>query len=306
MLAIVGWNIGMAATDRPHTSLGGERDRVHAWVTDPDAELLLYWSHWPSGTVDLMASLGRQTEVTKVVLLLQCNARLQEFENLSSRAELSVENKAGEPEACDPRQVDDREAPVQIVTITFRDFTSGLALLRGTPHAPWSDEAAGERVSHAPFVSVGGVTNNVYFDEKPFHAPHKATVSTTLHSSDSEVLESHFPTDMPSGLGASGRVYARENRSSYTLGPSVTWQSSWSAEEMRSRGGRIPYYQHTYATAHWSDPAAVARAQQWLLLSGVSLGIAGSVLIEGLLSWAAHRSQPERQSPSRRTSSRQR
>lgn len=269
-LAWVGWNLGMAATDRPHTSLPGGPPSIHAWVADPESVLRFTWWTSPSGTVDVIVFLEHpETEETQVVLLLQCNARFREYEDLSYRAEVSVQNEVGDPDACDPRLGDPREAPAQIITLTFceadpgSDFC-GRAQLRGTSYAQWSDEAAGERVSHGPSVTVGGPTPSAYFDAEPFHEPGSASITTTLYGAATEVLESHFPTEVRLGIGASGGVTS-------AVEPSVSWHTDWSAEKMRSGGWRFPLTSHTSATAHWSDAAAVAQAQQWLLLSGVFL-----------------------------------
>lgn len=299
-LAVVGWTVGLAATDRPHTSLGGERDRIQVWVTDPEAVLTLKWWMGPAGRVDLVLSLDHPATTTaKVIVLLQCNARLGAFEDLSTRVNVLSEETVGKPEACDHRQGDDRQASVQIITFIFRDAEDGLstkAKLQGTPQAPWTDEAAGERVSRAPFVYVGGATRNAYFDEEFLHEPLRAIVTSTLASRQSEVLESHFPAVMAPRVGMTGEIFSGDDQSQYALGPAVSWRSNWSAEEMRAGGWRSPFYHHTSATAQWSDAAAVARAQQWLLLSGVFLGIVGSVVIEGLFTWAARRSRSSNRS----------
>ena len=290
-LAVAGWRLGMAATDRPDASLGGARDRVQVWVTDPEATLTLEWWTSPWGTVDVVAWLGHpETEEASVIVLLTCNARLRDYEDLSYRARLGVEEIAGDPDACDPRHVDYRQAPLQIITFTFPEHTegggSGRAQVRATTVSPWSDEAAAERQADAPPVSVGGRSINAAFDETAYREPRAATIVTRLLGKDSEALQSFFPTEISPWLGVTGKVTGNENQGSGQLGPTATWYSTWSAEEMRSRGWRIPYYNHTSASARWSEPAGVARAQQWLLLSGVFLGVVGSILVEGLFSWA--------------------
>lgn len=294
-LAAAGWRLGLAATDRPDASLGDVRDRVQVWVSDPEATLTLEWWTSPWGTVDVVAWLGHpESDEASLIVLLTCNARLREYEDLSYRARFDIDEIAGEPEACDQGQVDYRRAPLQIITFTFPAHVegggSGRAQVRGTTVSPWTDEAAGERLADAPAVYVGGRSLNAAFDETAYREPRAASISTKLLGREFEALEAFFPTEIARGLGATGKVTATENRGSEQSGPTAVWHSAWSAEEMRSRGWRIPYYNHTSASAHWSNPAGVARAQQWLLLSGVFLGVVGSVLVEGLFSWARHRS----------------
>jgi len=262
-------------------------------VTDPEALLTLWWWTGPTGRVDLIAWLEHpETEEATVVVALQCNTRLRDIDDVSYRAGVVIEDHTGEPDACDPRQADDREAAVQIMRFTFRGADAGgRAQVRGVPVSPWSDQAAGERVSQVPWVFVGGPSRNAYVEEESLHEPVTARLSTTVKSWPSESLEAHFPTTIEPRGDVHGAVTSTADQSSFAYGPSVTWRVEWSAEEMRSRSSRgVAYYHHTSGTATWSDPAKVARAQLWLLLSGVLLGIVGSVLIEWLFSWAARRS----------------
>jgi hypothetical protein len=270
--------------------LGQDRDRIQVWVSDPNAHIAFVWALDESASVTLTLSMTRVPSAD-VVVLLQCGSRFRDPASTTlGRATLQVID--GDEGACDPEVADESRAPLQTVTVRL-DSKHPVATVSGEPASAWTDEAAGERVSHAPFVEVGGETTSTLFDEIALYPPVGADVTTWLQGSSAESLDSFFPPQIGYWKGATSEVNTGENATPGNFGPTVAWQGFWSRDEMAKTYDHDTikdlYYRHTFATANWTDSAGIARSQQWLLLSGVLLGIVGSVVIEALFWWANRR-----------------
>jgi hypothetical protein len=296
---------GRTATDRPSVSLGYlVKDAVRIWTSDPDATLSFIWTTHGSGRVELLVRGQRPSaEPVTVILVLECDARLSNHKQATYLSAVHLEELGESSRGCEPLSADDvpgnieaaSTTPVQVFTVRL-EAKYGYAQIWGLPVSPWVDEAAGERIAYAPFVRVGGPPRRDYSPPLHLVAPSKATIVTELIGTSSESMESFFPADanpLTSGGAVRDVLTDMSQRSDWqTRGPQIHWRSSWSSQEMKSRGSRFPNYTHTSAMARWSDSSGVAGAQLRLLLSGILLGIVGAVVVEGLFVWSS-RSGPD-------------
>lgn len=279
---VLGWQWGLAATDRPRVELGRiGSDSVQVLTTEPEATAFLRWTTHQTGRIELWMYLSGQGQApADLVVVLRCDARLHDLSQDTHEASIVVRDVGPASEECNSR-----EGPIQVVTATFLSApiegsdTWGRAQLWGTPATSWVDEAGGERIAFGPFMLVGGhppVTLEGPLRDQ-LTRPAQASISTELLGDDGENIESYFPDDLES-------VQVTPEISLSTIqpsGPKVTWRASWTANP-----SPFPTYRHPVVTARWSNPSSIAGAQFRLLLSGLLLGIGASVLIEGVFAWA--------------------
>jgi hypothetical protein len=310
---VFGWTLGQASTERPAIELGYLRqDTVHLWSSNPDATLNFTWVTHANGQVSiLLYGISPTGEPVDALLVLQCDARLKSFDNDTADVVFTEAELGAQPSDCNFGGSGDRvdESPVQVFKIRFQgtnDLGDGSTIGRfqiwGMAERSWSAEAAGVRVSYAPYVYVAGQARRDYGQSFELRDPAAARIESVLLGSATEALDSHFPPNVqpPDFMHADGQVQADMRQDSFQReGSQVRWSASWSALEMRPQGPRIPYYNHTNAMARWSDPSGLADAQLQLLLAGLLLGIGGSVAVEALFMWAraARKEESTRSSP---------
>jgi hypothetical protein len=298
---MLGWYWGATATDRPRLSLGYLRaDAVSVWTTDPGGEVRLWWTTESTGRVEIVVWLQRSSaEPANVVVVLECDARLEQLQFDTYEAEIEVQSLGDDKRGCSAQDLGEprenlqarNRRPAQVFDMRFSGELGGRGQVWGSPTSPWSDEAAGERVSYTPFIAVGAPeTRYSEMLSRQLHPPARASVLTRVRSTATETVESFFPPSMDTlGAGATGDVSAGLSQNSLgAFGPEVTWSSAWSrADEVDTTGARLPSYVHEAATARWSDSGDLARAQLRLLLAGLLMGIAGAVAVEGLFVWSS-------------------
>jgi hypothetical protein len=307
-MAAFGWFWGLRATDRPALELGYlPRDSVQVWTTDPGGNVRLWWTMSSAGRVEIDVWLDRSSDTPAIVtMVLECDARLQNRQFDTYLASVTLVTQGDDARACTTHRFSDRDeaqragnsTPVQIFELRFSAAGGlGRAQVWGDPVEAWSDAAAGERASEAPFIYVGAPeTRYAGSLNHPLLAPARIDILTKLLSTESETLDSFFPNELDSpGAGATGEVRATMSQNSLeTRGPEVSWSTSWSRDgEVAATGARIPIHIHTAARATWSDAGGKARAQLQLLLSGLLLGVVGAVAVETVLAWARGRARAE-------------
>ncbi len=274
LLGLVGWQLGVAATRSPTLELGDSfSDGVELWATPTSAPVSFTWSLRPSGGVEMYLSIEERDRgrTSRYTILLRCDARLDSFDERSDHVSTRT---VGDDARCG---LDSSEATTQIIDVPVDD--SGIAVVSGDPHVPWTSTAGGRRVARTPSMGIGTRSREIPgVDTNQLVPPRWTRISAELWGTASESLDSYLPTE----LTVNGRVqaFAEEQHLGGDREPTGS-AAGWSRSFDPSLGTDQQPTGLITGTARWSDPQGVADAQRALLLSGVLLGVVASLAVEG-------------------------
>lgn len=285
MIGVGGWALGLMATAVPPIPVGESSsfDGVEIWEAtnrggSSRAPVTVSWAMDSTGgaTIGLSFDDEKATVGRPFYLVLTCGARLKDI-HASGVVWREEVNSTGK---CDSVN----SSVTQVLRIFAYPPYVGL---KGTPVVDWTATGAGQRASRAPGINLGqsGRRPEVDgMDTTTFREPSPDTsIAVELFGYRSEVVEDYSPTASDyRGLSVQSSPSAIELSDGYALGPGVRWTRDYSKRPRTSLDpSGLPS-----VVARWSDPLLYARSQRWLLLSGVLIGVAASLAVEGLFIWA--------------------
>lgn len=277
--ATTGLVLGWLATVTPTVTAGGPRDRIEVWSDVEAAPVTFIWVMAPDGSVTIGVGLtlsphddlpdppeadslfGAPVDVT---LLLFCEARLVPAN------ELPIVATGGSEDGC---AVDESEPAWQRIDIPVSLSQSSPPLSDVSTLGTWTSSAAGVRVARAPQVTMGNPSGFHITDiDRTLQVPwsESSSVGTAMRWSEGESLTSFQP---PEAVDDSYSVAVQVESPWSERGASIDW--------LIENGG----YQIPTTEVRWSDASGTAVAQAQLLVAGVLLGVAASVLVESVLEW---------------------
>lgn len=276
--------LGTQATALPTFSLGSSSaDVVEIWSSVEGDEVFLFWEMGPSGEVSVQfgrsSSAGNAApEYAEIVVVLACDTRLTDIEEepvyMSSTDPYTV-TPHGDPAGCQPldEPLGDRELEYQLIRATLgKDQNKRL---HGKPLAEWTQESAGIRTARTPSIYVAANLEESHFPELrviDVIAPQKATLNVSLTATPDEVVDS---------LSGPGPDVREETSNHITDWGDGGWVESvhWQLEHLSAGGMGVI----NPGVAEWRDPVKITRAQWQLLLCGLFLGVALSLVVEQLV-----------------------
>lgn len=272
-LAIAGATLGVMATAVPNPLVGGNHQNIRVSVDRPDVDIEFTWSLDATGDVTMFAGiLGPSPEQVVIYVVLKCDARLKTVESYSDETVSAL----GDADKCADGSVFESGGAAQVIALPVGQ--AELAIAKGRPEKPWTSSGAGQRVARAPQIFFGfqsaGITDEfALFDPGP-----SSTLRVSLDATVTEALSIYVPSEATgTNIETSASIFDAGNGVPSVAG-SVVWSRS---------GGAGNGLQQAYS--RWDDSAATSAAQLQLLLSGVFLGVAASLIVEALFSRARPR-----------------
>lgn len=270
-----GW-MAYQSTRVPNVELGRTSDdTIQVWSDTPDTAVTVQWVLRPDGQVLITATgVEGQPSPHAVHVLLWCDTQLASPGLWMSEGELSSTSFG---EGCDGT------APATAQLLTFGVGESAY----GTTIADWTDGASGQRVARSPRIVLSGTGESdetitgVNLDEfnsvqeqlpvDRFPVTSSSVLSVGLDADPAEIPDDTVP---PDGSTEKLSVTIVTDEGLDTV-PSVTWDLSFTSESP----GRYGYTMQA-GLARWTNPEGQTSAQTLLLLSGVALGLALSLIAE--------------------------
>jgi hypothetical protein len=278
--------LAMQATALPTFSLGNSvADVVEIWSSVEGDEVWLSWELSPSGDVDV--HFGRVPhdgstsilESAEIFLVLACDTRLDNIHEVdvygSNPSNTHTVDSLGDPAGCQPldEPIGLRELEYQLIRTTLmRDEVKQLS---GTPIADWSVRGGGIRSARTPNIMALSDINREHFpalSELEVISPERVTLKASLTAAPEEVVD-HI-------AGPGGKVLEQTSNDINDWGEGGQVASvQWSLEATKPDGLAVV----GPGVAQWTDHPAKSIAEWLLLLSGVMLGVAVSLIVDHLL-----------------------
>jgi hypothetical protein len=285
-LAVGGILLGVVATAVPNPLRGGVSHSIRVAVDRPEASIDFSWKMSPDGAVTMLAGiLGDTPEEVVVSIVLRCDSRLSAVES-SRAAEVSESGRAQE---CEDPSLFNTNIATQVIGVLVRQ--DELVIVEGRPSKPWTSSGAGQRVARTPQIFFGLQSTEIVEAFAMVEPGAQSTLDVALEATPSETLSIYVPGDA-SGTAVSTSASILDLGDGFE--PSVSGSVVWSAVGAGS-GLQASF-------ARWDDSAATSTAQLQLLLSGVFLGVAASLLVEALFAKAQFRRAIESSQPDRKHS----
>lgn len=268
----IGWFMGAYATAQPAMTIGDEHPRITLWSVETSVSVHLDIALFPSGRVHVQVYAEGDPPPTGLAyaLVLTDRARLVDLQSAYDLGGLRVENT--------------RNPEHQVILVSFKPGQR-LIQFSGTPVEPWIAPTVGERIAQTPTIEFGAESITDYpaqivealglKRDSLIEPSFSSRLDVVLTNSDSEGVESFLPTD--GALVINGG-------SSYDE-PHVTGMVQWHL--IRAEDERLNFL--LPVIGRYSDRQGQANSQRLLLLSGVLLGVAASMLVEVLVAWSAKR-----------------
>lgn len=269
-----GWVLGERGLNQPLVAVDTEGSDVLVLVGVADAAVSLTWTLSAEGEVSIEVDAVNDSfdPNVPVAVRLRGDAR---FNDLPTGDH--VHSRYLDPADPDSAQLvvfADPQGPPSPVMYSVTGETLGT----------WHDSKAGRRVAQLPRISTPNfgrvLTPEDGADAEWWVASAASVLRSGAMSAAGEELVHHFPSDPAVGIdveqGWGGVTWVKREG------------SEGATEELRG-GTELPS-----ARLRWENPEEVTRAQRDVLLSGVLLGVAAALTIEGLL-WGMRR--PFAQSP---------
>jgi hypothetical protein len=261
----LGWFLGVFATAQPVLRVEEENlsGSVTVWSAGTDAIMRVELNLAPSGRLYYSVSTSDDStpyEPDVVALELYGSARLQDI----------ASNKTS-----DKVRVDTGGPDTQWVVLTIE--RDSYVSFSGSPAEAWTAEAISQRIASTPPIYLAAS------DEIPlFHPSTQAAadlnepaagsvISLRLERSASEKLEFYSPDDEAEVLNIG-----------VNLEEETSGGVAWSAGPSEGQSTNLPPVEVRY-----SKYQGLADSQRLLLISGLLLGVAASLMVEVLITWAA-------------------
>ena len=297
----IGWlglSMGSEAAATPATNLGDVfGDQVEVWTDRADAQVSVGWEVTDSGAIELSLSNAARVESAEpftALVALHCDARLVQPEFITPGGGGEVELTEHGFEALCPEAglalgrsetTLSGEPAYQLFRIPLpsgENYVRGGrdVAIGGLAHGEWTDFTLAKRIARTPmigFSSIYGVPRALE-DEEIFEAAVGSAIDVALYSQPDEVIELSVP---PDGRGLTEILSTSASSIERLSGSELTVQSAyWHLETTDGNVGSTDFVGSAFA--RWGIPDGEARVQLLLLLSGVLLGVAASLLIDSI------------------------
>lgn len=274
ILGGIGWFIGLYATAQPALTTGD--GHITLWSVETPVPVDLDVVVLPSGRVHVSAFANSEDKNAAYVLVLTNDARFVDLQSDRNLDHLRVQtfNTRGD----------------QLIQLSFEPG-SGFIQFSATPIQPWISQTLGNRIATTPTVEFGikggepvsliSLANEAEaalgLKRDSLNQPSLSSrLGVVLTSSDSEELESFFPSE---GTQIINGGYPGE--------PGTNQAVHWHLD--RAKSERLNFM--LPVNGRYSNRQGQADSQRLLLLSGVLLGVAASMLLEVLLAWSKGRGE---------------
>lgn len=282
-VAALGVWTGLAATAVPTVDLGETvNDTVVVSTGTQDSGPSVEWRLHRDGDVSVIASLVSPStlippdfptaERARIAVELACDARLADL-RMPSGVDLLED---GEEANCGPEPLDEGVPARQV--FVMKVAAADLVEIRGHPLREWSTSTAGQTTARSPrmLFSTGGIVDPAL----PFNVVDPAPYSTldaVLEVGPEDLLDL---TVTPAGDVVESTSVMVQGDGEQRWVDSVTWSLTFA--------GLAHQFTLEEGLARWTDPSGQTTMQLLLLLSGALIGVAASVAVERLFSWAMH------------------
>jgi hypothetical protein len=271
-IAVVGVVLGVVATSAPTVESGGNHERIRVWVDRPDVAINFRWSMDPSGEITMFLNVDDDTAERAVVyIVLTCGARMA---STFSGGELVDE--FGSETDCEHPKILGSDPATQVISVAVEAVGQGA--VTGLTRDAWVATAAGRRAARTPqmFFAWYQPLEPELADLDLELVGVGSSFDLSLSATTTETLDTYIPNADAGGVAVSTSASIFSGLTGET--PVVLGSVSWSA------AGPAAGMQGAYAS--WQDSGGIARAQFQLLLAGVLLGVAASVVVEFLMDLA--------------------
>lgn len=285
-IAIWGLLLGVGATSAPTVTSGGNHESIRVWVDRPGVALDITWSMDPGGVVTIFVNVQDDTADRAVVyMVLTCGARMA-----PAFSGGDLVDEFGSEADCTQPQLLTGDPATQVISVSVEAVGQGAVV--GETRGSWVASAAGRRAARTPqmFLAWYEPLDPEVQALNLELAGEESTFVLSLAAAITETLDTYVPNAEEGGVAVStsASIFSGLTGKDPVVLGSVSWSATGAGAGM----------QGSYAS--WQDSGGMATAQFQLLLAGVLLGIAASVVVEFFLELARQRNESRPQEVKRR------